>query len=124
MTADPTLDTVRAYHQAWTSKNFDAAIKLLSPQLHVEVPMNDYPTKDSFAQALTGFGSIVTNVELLSEMSLGNEAMLLYDLDAEQLGTLRVAEHFTINDGTITRLRQIHDTAPVRAAGFAPSEMR
>ncbi len=33
----------------------------------------------------------------------------------EQLGTLRVA------DGKIARLRQVHDTAPVRAAGFGPA---
>jgi len=52
-------------------------------------------------------------------MSAGNEAMLLYDLDAEPLGTLRIAEHFTTGDGKITRIRQVHDTAAVRAAGLA-----
>jgi hypothetical protein len=55
-------------------------------------------------------------------MSSGDEAMLLYDLDAELLGSLRVVEHFTVAEGMITRLRQIHDTAPVRASGLAASE--
>jgi hypothetical protein len=45
--------------------------------------------------------------------------MLLYDLDAEPLGTLRIAEHFTVAGGKITRIRQVHDTAAVRAAGLA-----
>ncbi len=49
------------------------------------------------------------------------EAMLLYDLEVDQLWTLSVAELFTVADGTITRIRQIHDTTALRAAGFAPS---
>ena len=115
------LAVVRAYHEAWTGENLNRAIELLSPGLEVEVPINDYPTKESFAEALARFSNLVNRVELLSAMSSGNEAMLLYDLEAEQLGTMRVVEHFTVVDGTITRLRQVHDTAPVHAAGFAPS---
>jgi hypothetical protein len=45
--------------------------------------------------------------------------MLLYDLEAGPVGTLRVAEHFTVECGKITRIRQIHDTAAVRGAGLA-----
>jgi hypothetical protein len=51
-------------------------------------------------------------------MGHDNEAMLLYDMQADGLGQLRVAEHFTVADGKIVKLRQIHDTAPVRAAGL------
>jgi len=61
----------------------------------------------------------VSNVELLAAMSDGNQAMLLYDLEAGPVGSLRVAEHFTVEGGKITRIRQIHDTAAVRAAGLA-----
>jgi hypothetical protein len=115
MAADDTLAVVRAYHEAWTSKDFDRAAALLAPSLRVEVPINDYPTKESFAEALASFGNLVTDVELLSEMSAGDEAMQLYDIEVEGLGTLRVVEHFTVADGMITRLRQIHDTAALRA---------
>jgi hypothetical protein len=34
------------------------------------------------------------------------------------IGPLRVAEHFTVEQGLITRIRQVHDTASLRAAGF------
>jgi ketosteroid isomerase-like protein len=114
-----TETTVRAYHEAWTSKDFAAAVALLADGLTVEVPVNEYPTAQSFAAALEGFGSMVTEVELLAVMSDGDEAMLLYDLTAGPVGALRVAEHFTVTDGKIVRIRQIHDTAPVRAAGLA-----
>lgn len=114
-----TRETVRAYHEAWTGKAFDDAAALLADDLVVEVPINDYPTAQSFAAAVKAFGSMVTGVRLLAELSAGDEAMLLYDLDAEGLGSLRVAEHFTVDAGKIVRIRQIHDTAPVRAAGLA-----
>lgn len=109
------------YHDGWTSRNYQQAIDLLAPTLKVEVPINDYPDKDSFARALRSFGDLVANVELLSQMSDGNEAMLLYDMQVEQLGPLRVAEHFTVADGRIARLRQIHDTAPIRAWTAMPA---
>lgn len=115
------LPVVRRYHEGWTSKNYEQAIDLLAPSLKVEVPINIYPTAESFAQALRSFGDVVTKVDLLSEMSHGDEAMLLYDMHVEQLGTLRVAEHFTVTDGRITRLRQIHDTAQIRAASAVPT---
>jgi ketosteroid isomerase-like protein len=119
MSADEAAAIARAYHDAWTSGDFAGAAALLAPTLVVEVPVNHYPTAGSFAAALASFGSMVTNVDLLAAMSAGNEAMLLYDLDVQHLGTLRVAEHFTTADGKITRIRQIHDTAAVRAAGLA-----
>ena len=103
---------------AWTTKDFASAAALLADNLVVEVPINSYPTSESFAAALTGFGSTVSKVDLLAAMSDGNQAMLLYDLYAEGLGSLRVAERFTVDAGKITRIRQVHDTAVVRAAGL------
>ena len=39
-------------------------------------------------------------------------------MDVEGLGMMRIAEHFTVADGRIKRIRQVHDTAALRAAGF------
>ena len=112
------LRIARAYHDSWTRKDFDTAVRLLSPHLQVEVPINAYPTTEAFAQALVGFGGSVRRVDVLSEMAAANEAMLLYDMDVESLGTMRVVEHFTVDDGKIVRLRQIHDTALLRIMEF------
>jgi hypothetical protein len=119
MTNQNTAEIVRQYHDSWTARDFARATALLADTLAVEVPVNDYPTTESFAAALRSFGSMVTGVDLLAAMSSGPEAMLLYDLDVERLGRLRVAEHFTVGDGQIIRIRQVHDTAAVRAAGLA-----
>ena len=116
--AENALAVARAYHESWTSGRFEDAAGLLAPELQVEVPINQYPTRESFAEALASFGAMATRVTLLSELGQTDEAMLLYDMDVEVLGRLRVAEHFTVADRHITRLRQIHDTATLRAAGF------
>jgi len=107
-----------AYFQHWTEGRFDAAAALLDPALVVEVPINDYPTRGAFAQALSKFGSMVERAELLSELGGDGEALQLYDLQVRALGRLRVAEHFTIRDGKIVRVRQVHDTVAVRAQGL------
>lgn len=119
--AENALAVACAYHENWTSGRFDDAAGLLAPELKVEVPINEYPTRESFAEALASFGAMATRVTLLSELGHAEEAMLLFDMDVQGLGPLRVAEHFTVADRHITRLRQIHDTAALRAAGFAQS---
>src|SRR5688572_4765136 len=96
---DSTLEVVRGYHGGWTSGRFDEAVRSLACDLAVEVPVNEYPTKESFARALMSFGALVKRVTLLGEFADGDEAMLLYDLDVEGLGSMRVAEHFTVADG-------------------------
>ena len=113
---DATMSTVRSYHDAWTSRDFTRAAALLDERLEVEVPINDYPTRDAFAAAVEGFGSQARSVVLLAALSERDEAMLLYDMDVEGLGDFRVAEHFTVRDGRIVRIRQVHDTAAMRTA--------
>jgi len=115
---DSPLSVVRGYHRAWTARRVAEAARLLAPDLAVEVPVNSYPTKESFVEALNGFGALVKRVELLAELEGDGEAMLLYDMDVELIGPMRVAEHFTVERGHITRVRQIHDTVAVRAAGM------
>lgn len=113
------LSVARAYHRAWTSGDYDGAAKLLARDLRVEVPIHEYPDGASFARAVALFGQMTVAVRTLSELGADDEAILLYDMDVKGLGTLRVAEHFTVRDGTIVTIRQIHDTAPIRAAGLA-----
>ena len=112
------LSTARSYHDAWTRGDFAAAAALLAPDLEVEVPVNEYADGPAFAEAVRGFGSMVSRAELVSALGDGDEAMLLYDMEVDGLGGMRVAEHFTVAGGRIVRLRQVHDTAALRAAGF------
>jgi hypothetical protein len=60
---------------------------------------------------------------LLAEFGSVDEALLLYDMTLP-IGALRVAEHFTVAGEKIRRIRQVHDTAALRAAGFDRGEVR
>lgn len=105
----------RRYHDGWSTGHFDEAEALLADDVIIEVPINDYPTRASFARAVASFAQMVEDVQLLSELGDADEALLLYDLRVRGLGPLRIAEHFTVKDGRIVRIRQIHDTAAIRA---------
>jgi hypothetical protein len=111
------LAAVRGYHRAWNERRFEDASRYLDERLKVEVPINDYPTKASFVAAVERTREMTSHVELLAELAGPEDAMLLYDMTLP-FGTMRVAEHFSVRGGRITRIRQIHDTAAIRAAMF------
>ena len=114
---DDALTVARAYHRAWTTHNFEDAGRHLADALLVEVPINEYPTKAEFLRVVKLTREMATQVEVLAEFGNAGEALLLYDMQLP-VTDLRVAEHLTLADGKITRIRQIHDTAALRAAGF------
>ena len=111
------LTVARAYHHAWTTRNFQDAAQRLAEALVVEVPINQYPTKADFLRAVELTSEMATGIAVLAEFGNADEALLLYDMQLP-MTQLRVAEHFTTNEGQITRIRQIHDTAALRAAGM------
>src|SRR5262249_24310861 len=62
------LDVVRAYHQAWSSGRYDEAGQRLSDKLEIEVPINSYPTKASFLEAVARTKEMPSKLELLAEL--------------------------------------------------------
>jgi len=116
---DGALAVVRAYHRAWTSEDFDEAGRYLSDDLRTDVPINTYASKAEWMKAVRGTRQAVSSVEVLAEFSNDGEALLLYDIVIKPIGDIRIAEHFTVSDGRISKIRHVHDTAALRAARFA-----
>jgi SnoaL-like domain len=110
------LQVARDYHQAWTAGDHARARALLADDLVADVPINVYAGADDFAAAVQRFGGSAERVDLLAEFGGEDTAMLVYDLHIPALGALRVAEQFTVAGGVITRIRHVHDTAPLRDA--------
>jgi limonene-1,2-epoxide hydrolase len=113
------VTVVRAYYDAWSSGDYTGAAALLDDALWVEGPLNEYLDAQSFLPALEGFAAAVSAAKVVSAMSGRDDALILYDLQVEGVGPLRVVEHYTVADGKITRIRQILDTAAIQAAGMA-----
>jgi hypothetical protein len=111
------LSVARAYHRAWTERAFAELDGLVADPLHVEVPINYYASRTAFLEAVRQTAQMTSMVAVLVELEGDGEAMLLYDMTLP-IGELRVAEHFMVSEGRIHTIRQIHDTAILRAAGF------
>ena len=114
--SEDALTVARAYHHAWTTRHFQDAAQRLADTLVVEVPINQYSTKADFLRAVELTSEMATRIDVLAEFGNPDDALLLYDMQLP-MTRLRVAEHFTTSGGQITRIRQIHDTAALRAAG-------
>jgi hypothetical protein len=112
------LDVARDYHQAWTRGDLDRAASYVAADLATDVPLATYADATDFLTGLTRFVQLVDNVELLAELGGSDEAILLYDIHMNPLGTLRVAEHFTVANDRITHIRHVHDTYALREAGL------
>jgi hypothetical protein len=97
----------------------EEAAGYLADELRIEVPINAYPTKASFVEALRFTRSMTTAVNVLSELGGDGEALILYDTSLP-FGVMRVAEHFGVSGDKIDRIRQIHDTHALRTAVGAP----
>ena len=115
-TPPPALEVARRYHDAWTQNDFQEARRHLVADLETDVPLSTYADAVEFLAGLGGFAQLITDVTLLAELGDSGQAMLLYDLNVDSIGTLRVAEHFTVVNDRITRIRHIHDTDALRTA--------
>ncbi len=111
------LAVARAYHQAWRDSEFDVADALLAEDLEIDVPINHYATKHEFLAATRLTREMTTAVLTDAEFGNAGQALLIYDMTLP-FGDIRIAEQFAVNDGRITGIRHIHDTAAVRAAGL------
>ncbi len=108
------LSIARAYHHAWTGKNFAGAGRYLAKDLKTDTPINTYQGKKDFLEALERFGLLVIRADILAQFGTDHEAVLLYDLTLAPIGRLRVAEHFVTKDGRIVLIRHVHDTAALQ----------
>lgn len=114
------LEVARDYHRAWTRGDLDTAAGYIAADLATDVPLATYADATDYLAGLARFVQLVGNVELLAELGNSDEAILLYDIHMNSLGTLRVAEHFTVTNNRITHIRHVHDTYALREAGLGP----
>ncbi len=112
-----TRDIVRAYHAAWTSENPAAAGEYLADGFSTRAAVGSYDTRAEYLVGLTNFRTrFVTGVDLISELFGDHEAMLLYDVHTNTpAGTLRTAEHFTLDGDKIVSTILVFDATGWRA---------
>ena len=78
--SEDALTVVRAYHHAWTTRNFQDAAERLADTFVVDVPINEYPTKADFLRAVKMTRAMATEIDVLAEFGDAGGALLLYDM--------------------------------------------
>ena len=108
-------DTVRAYHESWTTGDLSQARSYLADDLDFQGPIDKFGSADQFIPALSGFASMLARAELMQELYAADEAALLYDcVTASPAGTIRTAEFFRLQAGKIASIRLVFDATELR----------
>ncbi|MDF0531670.1 nuclear transport factor 2 family protein [Tsukamurella sp. 8F] len=96
-----TLDTLRAYHQNWTTGKIDEALEYVADDIVCKAPGGDLVGKDQYRAILTQFQSTMTGVTDVAFYANDHEAAAFYIPATTATSTSTVAEHFTFRDGKI-----------------------
>ncbi|MFI7047188.1 hypothetical protein [Streptosporangium sandarakinum] len=112
-TPERTRHAVRGYHEARFRGDATAAAAYLGEPFRFQSPFITSDDRTGHLATLPGFVSIVTGVDLISELYGEAEATLVYDVHtATPAGIQRTAEHFHLDGGVITSITLVFDTAP------------
>ncbi|MFB7512789.1 hypothetical protein [Streptomyces sp. NPDC056144] len=123
---EATRRTVRDYHEARFRGDITTAAAQIGESFGFRSPFITSDSPTGHLEGLDGLLSIVTGVELISELYGENEATLVYDVHtAPAVGiTQHTAEHFRLHEGRITSIRLLFDSAPWQAIMSAAGPTR
>ena len=109
MTTHSAYDTVRKYHEAWTSGDIDAAMGCVSDDIRCRAPGVDLESKDAYREFIGGFAPMLTGIGDIAEFVDGDRVALFYDPQTAATSPTPAAEYFTVTGGKITESVLIFD---------------
>jgi hypothetical protein len=107
---------VLAYHQAWTSHDFDLAMRYLADDIVCEAPAGRIDGAAAFRAFMEPFSQIVTDSTLLAAFGDETTALLMYHTVTIPVPHAPGAELLTVQHGRITHLHLIFDRLPFAQA--------
>jgi hypothetical protein len=110
------LDTVLAYHHAWTNHDFDQAMRYLADDIVCQSPAGRIDGAAAFRAYMEPFSQTVTATTLLSSFGDETTALLMYDTITTPVPHAPAAELHTVENGRITHLHLIFDRLPFTQA--------
>ena len=121
MTENPStaLQVALAYHEAWTSKDFAAAMTYVSDDIVCDAPAGRIEGIEGYRAFMGPFVEGLQSAELIAAFGDDHTAMVMYDTKTVLVPSAPGAECVTVKDGKITHSRFIFDRAPFQAARAA-----
>lgn len=103
------LETVLAYHRAWTSGDIDLAMTRVADDIVCRAPGEDLVGKDAYRAYLAGFAPSLTGLSDIASFADGDRVALFYYPQTATTSTTPAAECFTVRDGQIAESVLVFD---------------
>jgi len=100
-----------AFLDAFAAGDEEALAELLDPEVLFTSPRRSLAGKVVVAAEIAGFARAVTALKVVSAFGDDRQALVLYDMDAGPLGTVRAADRITVRNGRIVADELLFDTA-------------
>ena len=112
----PALEVARAYYQAWTGKDVEAAMGHLADDVVCDAPAGRIQGIEAYREFLGPFAQLLIDSELLAAFGDDTTAVLVYDTRTPPVPSGPGAECLTVRAGKIVYNRFIFDRLPFEAA--------
>jgi SnoaL-like domain len=119
---DAAVPVALAYHQAWTSHDFEKAMTYIHPDIVCDSPAGRLTGAQAFRQFMGPFAGIATGARLIAAFGDANTALVMYDTSTRPVPDAPGAEYVMVADGRITYLRIIFDRLPFETARRAAAQ--
>jgi ketosteroid isomerase-like protein len=116
VTAGIALETALAYYRAWTSGDFEEAMRYVADDVVCLAPSGRHDGIDAFRAFMGPFAAGVERAELLAAFGDDEIAVLMYDTDTVLVRGAPGAECVHVRDGRIVHMRIVFDRTPFEAA--------
>ncbi|WP_028045702.1 nuclear transport factor 2 family protein [Cellulomonas sp. URHE0023] len=118
------LETLLAYHDAWSGGDFDAAMTHVADDVVCDAPAGRFQGADAFQGFMAPFAAMVTRYERLAAFGDDRIAVIVYDTDTRAVDGAPGAEVVTVAAGRIRTMRIIFDRLPFEEARRAAAAQR
>jgi SnoaL-like domain len=113
------LEVALAYHDAWTSKDFERAMTYIGDQIMCEAPAGRIEGADAYRAFMGPFVEILEGAEMIAAFGDDETALVMYDTATVPVASAPGAEFVTVKDGKIVYSRFVFDRAPFQASKSA-----
>jgi ketosteroid isomerase-like protein len=103
------LDTVLAYHRAWTSGDLDQAMTRVADDIVCRAPGGDLIGKDAYRGYLADFVPSLTGLTDVASFADADRVALFYYPHTPATSAAPAAEYFTVRDEVIVESVLVFD---------------
>jgi hypothetical protein len=102
----------KAYYLALKDKNITEVGQYFHSHILLISPLGETVGKEAALKAAQGFSALINNLTIRSAFGTEDEAVVIYDVELAQIGTIKTASYLTFKDGLIVQIELFFDARP------------